>query len=84
MIKRVEEEGVIVSYYDPYIPEFTNNGKEYKSLNKLFEEEIKEKDIVIITTAYTKVDCEIVAENAKAIFDIINAIKFSNKNLERL
>ena len=84
MIKRVEEEGVIVSYYDPYIPEFTNNGKEYKSLNKLFEEEIKEKDIVIITTAYTKVDYEIVAENAKAIFDIINAIKFSNKNLERL
>ena len=62
VIKKLEQEGVIVSYYDPYIPKFINKGKEYKSLGKLSEEEIKEKDIVIITTAHSKVDYNMVAK----------------------
>ena len=84
IIKKFEEEGAIVSYYDPYIAEFTNEGKEYKSLSKLSEEEIKEKDIVIITTDHSKVDYEMVADNAKAVFDTRNAIKDDSENVERL
>ena len=84
IIKKLEEEGASISYYDPYIPEFTSNGKEYKSLGKLSEEEIKEKDIVIITTAHTKVDYNMVAKNAKAVFDTRNAIKDNSENVERL
>ena len=84
VIKKLEEEKAIVSYYDPYIPEFINNGKEYKSLKELTVEEINEKDIIIITTAHTEVDYEMVVKNAKAIFDTRNAIKFNNKNTERL
>jgi len=84
IIKKLEQEGAIVSYYDPYIPKFINNGKEYKSLGKLSEEEIKEKDIVVITTDHTKIDYEMVAENAKAVFDTRNAIKDNNENVESL
>ena len=84
IIKKLKQEGAIVSYYDPYIPEFINNGKEYKSLCKLSEEEVKEKDIIIITTAHTTVDYKMVAENAKAVFDTRNAIKFDSENVERL
>ncbi|GAI08598.1 unnamed protein product, partial [marine sediment metagenome] len=51
IIKKLEEEGAIISYYDPYISEFTSNKKEYKSLKELTKEEIREDDIVIITTA---------------------------------
>jgi len=84
IIKKLEQEGAIVSYYDPYIPEFVNNGKEYKSLNKLTAKEIKEKDIVIITTDHSKVDYKMVAKNAKAVFDTRNAIKLYNGNVEKI
>ena len=84
IIKKLEEEKAIVSYYDPYIPKFINNAKEYKSLGKLSEEEIKEKDIIIITTDHSAVDYKMVAKNAKAIFDTRNVIKDNSENVERL
>ena len=84
IIKKLEEEKAIVSYYDPYIPKFTSNKKEYKSLKELAVENIKEKDIIIITTAHTAVDYKMVAKNAKAVFDTRNAIKDNSENVERL
>ena len=35
VFRKFEEENAIVSYYDPYVPEFINNRKQYKSLKKL-------------------------------------------------
>jgi len=84
IIKKLEEEKAIISYYDPYIPKFINNEKEYKSLGKLSEEEIKEKDIVIITTDHSEVDYGMVVKNAKAVFDTRNVIKENSKNVEKL
>lgn len=84
IIKKLEEEKAIVSYYDPYIPKFTKNGKVYKSLKELTVKEIKEKDIVIITTAHSKVDYDMVAKNAKAVFDTRNAMKISSNKIEKL
>lgn len=84
IIKKLEEEKAIVSYYDSYIPKFTSNKKEYKSLKELTAEDIIEKDIIIITTAQTAVDYKMVVKNAKAIFDTRNAIKDNSENVERL
>ena len=84
VIRKLEKEGTIVSYYDPYISEFINNKKEYKSLKKLTTEEVKEKDIIIITTAHSNVDYDMVVKNAKVIFDTRNAIKDDARNVERL
>jgi len=84
IVKLLEEEKVIISYYDPYIPKFVNNGKEYKSLKELTGGEIKEKDIVIITTAHTKVDYKMIVKNGKAVFDTRNAIKLDNEKVEKL
>jgi len=84
VIKKLEKEQAIIFYYDPYIPKFTNNGKEYKSLKELTAEEIGEKDIVIITTAHTAIDYKMIVKNAKAVFDTRNAIKNVHKKCERL
>jgi len=84
VIKKLEEEGAIVSYYDPYIPKFTNNEKKYESLKELTAEEIKEKDIVIILTGHSVIDYKVVIRNAKMIFDAGNAIKDNSENLQRL
>lgn len=84
IITKLEEEKVILSYYDPYIPEFIHNGKEYKSIKKVTEKEIISKDIIVITTDHTEVDYNLVEKNAKAIFDTRNVIKFNSKNIEKL
>jgi len=84
VIKKLEEEKAIVSYYDPYVLKFINNGKEYKSLKELTEEEIKEKDIIIITTAHSKVDYDMVIKNAKAVFDTRNAVKLKDEKIDKL
>lgn len=84
VFKKLEEEKAIVSYYDHHIPKFTKNGKVYKSLKELTVKEIKEKDIIIITTAHSNVDYEMVAKNAKVIFDARNTMKGNWENIEKL
>jgi len=84
IIKKLEQEGAAISYYDHYIPEFTSTGKEYKSLKELTAEDITEKDIIIITTDHNSVNYEMVVKNAKAIFDTRNAIKFNSDKIEKL
>ncbi len=84
IIKKLEEENAVVSYYDPYIPEFANNGKKYKSLKELKGKEIKEKDIVIIITDHSTINYEVVVKNAKIVFDTRNVIKFKNEKVEKL
>ena len=84
IITKLEEEKATLSYYDPYIPKFIHNGKEYKSLKKITKDEIRSKDIIIITTAHSKVDYDLIIKNAKSLFDTRNIIKFNRKNIEKL
>ncbi len=84
IIKKLEEENAIISYYDPYIPKFVNNGKEYKSLKELNAEEIKEKDIIIIITDHSMINYKVIVKNAKIVFDTRNVIKFKSKKVEKL
>jgi len=84
IIKKLEEENAIVSYYDPYVPAFTSNGKKYKSLEDLKREEIKEKDIAIIITDHSTINFKAVVKNAKIVFDTRNVIKDKKKNVEKL
>ena len=74
VIKGLVEEGSKVFYYDPFISKFIINGEKYKSLKELAALEIKEKDIIIITTDQSTIDYEMLADNAKAVFDSRNVI----------
>ena len=75
VIEEFHKTGAHVEYYDPYITEFTEKGKTIKGLTELSVEKIQSADLVVITTAHTKVDYELVQKNAKAIFDTKNAMK---------
>lgn len=74
VLERLEKEGAIVEYYDPFVPLLKWKGEMYESVN-LTIEEINEKDIIIITTAHTKIDYKKIVENAKLVFDTKNATK---------
>ena len=82
----LEEQGADVQYYDPWVPEIKKDGKVMNGLANLSEYIVKDADLVIITTAHTGIDYDMVQKNAKIIFDTKNAMKNikSRENIEVL
>ncbi|BFT68679.1 nucleotide sugar dehydrogenase [Paenibacillus sp. P36] len=85
VIEHLEQEGAEISYYDPYIPQFKHHGNEYQSI-KLNQENLRNADLVILTTMHTQFDYENIARDAIYIFDTKNAFKLikNRDNIEVL
>lgn len=83
VINELKKLGAIITYYDPYITEYKDNGIKYIGLNQLTPKDINNSDLVIITTAHTKLDYELVNKEAKYIFDTKNAMK-NIKNRDKI
>lgn len=85
VIENLKKKGAAVEYYDPYVKEYRYKGRRYSSINKL-SNNIKEADLVIITTAHTNVNYCMIQENANMIFDTKNAMKeiINRENIEVL
>lgn len=64
-----------VFFYDPFVPEYKDEGEIFKGEKELTPELIKKMDIVIVTAAHTNVDYHLVQKYAKAIFDTKNVMK---------
>ncbi|MHB1152802.1 MAG: nucleotide sugar dehydrogenase [Eubacteriales bacterium] len=75
VIDVLKREGVEVSYYDPWVAEFVENGHSMKSILELSSEVIKKFDLVMITTAHTNIDYNFIQIHAKTIFDTKNVMK---------
>jgi UDP-N-acetyl-D-glucosamine dehydrogenase len=75
VIEELEKEGAEVVYFDPFVPEYREHGKVRKGELELTAELLESADLVIVTTAHTKVDYSFVQQHAKAIFDTKNAMK---------
>lgn len=75
VIEELEKEGAKVVYYDPFVSEYSEHGVVKKGEPELTAELIESADLVIVTTAHTKVDYGYVQKHAKAIFDTKNAMK---------
>lgn len=75
VINEFEKNGSLVDFYDPYISTYKKDKIEKKSLPYINSKIIASYDIIVITTAHTNVDYNMVAENAALIFDTKNAMK---------
>lgn len=86
VIEELNKVGATVDYYDPWIPEYRRNGQTVKGLKEITPDLISRYDLVMITTAHSNVDYEMVQRNAQAIFDTKNVTKnLANKeNIEIL
>lgn len=74
VIAELEHAGADVSYYDPYVPEYRFRDQVKQGQPELTSELINSVDLVIITTAHTNIDYELIQKQAKAIFDTKNAM----------
>lgn len=86
VINELEKLGANVSFFDPYIREYTEHGITRIGLKELTETVINNADLVVITTGHTNIDYTFVQENAKFVFDTKNIMKniSSRKNIELL
>ena len=75
VIEELEKTGAEVTYFDPWVKEYRENGVTKQSIPALTAEMLEEVDIVLVTTAHTNVDYSFVQQHAKAIFDTKNAMK---------
>lgn len=78
-------EGAEVKYYDYYNPSFRDErGGTVYSLKELTKKDINDADLVVITTDHTNLDYEMIAENAKYIFDTKNATAKVKNNRDKI
>lgn len=86
VIDELEKVGADVDYYDPWISEYKENGRTNAGLKEISSEIVAVYDLVMITTAHTNVDYEMVVKNAKAVFDAKNVTKnlINRENVEVL
>ena len=77
-----QKNGAIVDFYDPYIPSYKYKEKIYHGLKAIDEAIVESYDIVVITTNHTKVDYDMIARSAKAVFDTKNAMECIVENRE--
>lgn len=82
VIELLEKKGAEVIVNDPYIPSFKHKGKEYVSV--VWENEIKNADIVVITTDHSCYDYESIVEKANLLYDTRNATKNVKNNREKI
>ena len=75
-----------VEYFDPWVPRFRKKALTMESIPALTPEALEQADIVLVTTAHTNVDYELVQKHAKLVFDTKNAMKnvASRDNIEVL
>ena len=68
-----------------YNPSFRDErGGTVYSLKELTKKDINDADLVVITTDHTNLDYEMIAENAKYIFDTKNATAKVKNNRDKI
>jgi UDP-N-acetyl-D-glucosamine dehydrogenase len=86
VMKHLESAGAEVVFYDPYVPAINEHGRIRHGEPRLDAALVQSVDLVMITTAHTKVDYSMVQANARAIFDTKNAMRdvANRSNIELL
>lgn len=75
VIEELELTGAKIDYYDPYISSYKKKGTVKAGLKEISAEIVATYDLIIITTAHTTVDYEMIQKNSAAIFDTKNVMK---------
>ena len=74
VIENLKKVKAVISYNDPYIPEFNHKGVLFKSV-ELTEKALEEADLIILTTDHSDYDYDFINTHAKVILDTRNAAK---------
>ena len=75
VVEKLQQRGALVDYYDPFVPRYWHGGQWFQRLEMLDKETVRQYDLVVITTAHTKVDYDMVSSCGVPVFDCKNVCK---------
>ncbi len=75
VMEEFQRSGSLVDYHDPFVPTCRYKGQQYQGVEKLDEETLRRYDLVVVTTAHSTVDYELVAGVGVPVFDCKNVMK---------
>lgn len=75
VIDRLHEQGAVVTFYDPYVPEYKHKGAVHTGAKELTDAMLQEADIAIICTDHACFDYDRIQKLSKEVFDTRNAMK---------
>ena len=73
IIKLLEGQGARVSYFDPHVPRFREDGHEFRSV-ELTPEVVAAADCVIVVTDHSAMDYPMIKRHARLVVDTRNAL----------
>ncbi len=73
IIRLLEGQGAKVTYFDPHVPRFREDGHEFRSV-ELTAERVAAADCVMVVTDHSSVDYRMIKRNARLVVDTRNAI----------
>ena len=73
IIRLLEQQGAQVSYHDPHVTSFSENGHDFHSV-PLTEAAVAEADCVLVVTDHTAIDFPMVQRKARLVVDTRNAM----------
>jgi UDP-N-acetyl-D-glucosamine dehydrogenase len=74
IIRLLEQNGAKVSYHDPYVPKFEEDGHRFASV-PLSADTLAAADCVIVVTDHSNLDYELVRRHGRVIVDTRNALR---------
>ena len=75
VIEEFHKTGANVEFYDPFVPKYKENGQWYVGIPAISTEILRQYDLLVITTAHSNVDYEMVAGCGVPVFDCKNVTK---------
>lgn len=75
VIEEFHKTGANVEFYDPFVPKYKENGQWYVGIPDISTEILRQYDLLVITTAHSNVDYEMVAGCGVPVFDCKNVTK---------
>ena len=73
IIRLLEGQGARVSYFDPHVPRFREDGQEFRSV-ELTPELVAAADCVMVVTDHSAVDYRMIKRHARLVVDTRNAL----------
>lgn len=73
IIRLLEQQGARVSYHDPHVPCFRENGREYRSV-ELTPAAVQAADCVVVVTDHSAIDFHMVKRHARLAVDTRHAL----------
>ncbi len=83
VIRLLEEQGAVVTYHDPFVPSFVEDGHKMESV-PLTDDVLTKSDAVVVVTDHSNVDYQRVVDRASVVVDTRNATSQTNGSRARV